>query len=171
MIRLFELIKLYFTDRDYYQQRKRYRARQKKARKELKKQTKEFCPWSGYYMHKMICTMLDFYYKTYEAQDCCWSDSACSGKIAASLKEAIDAANALDDIEDLDYKELIALAKKDGVAFTNFVNKWKEQFDNPILEGPHSIELLSGVAHSYLEKKYTKKMYTAIGDHIWEWCD
>jgi hypothetical protein len=31
--------------------------------------------------------------------------------------------------------------------------------------------LLSGVAYTYLEEKYTKALYNIIGEHIWEWCD
>jgi hypothetical protein len=93
MFRFFRGLKLYFTDRPYYKQWKPYMKRQKAVRKELKKQAKEFCPWSGYYMHKMIVTMLEFYYKTYEAKDCCWSESAWNGKVAESLKRALDAAD------------------------------------------------------------------------------
>ena len=70
---MFRAIKLWFTDRKYYHQRKRYMKLQKAYRNEMKKQVNEFCPWSGYYMHKMVVTMLEFYYKTYAAKDCCWS--------------------------------------------------------------------------------------------------
>ena len=98
---MFRAIKLWFKDRNYYNQRKRYLKLQTTFRKELKKQAKDFCPWSGYYMHKMIVTMLDFYYKTYEAQDCCWSESAWTGRIAASLKEVLEVAADLDKIDDL----------------------------------------------------------------------
>ncbi len=164
---MFKAIKLWFTDRNYYCQRKRYMARQKAVRKELKKQVKEFCPWSGYYMHKMICTMLEFYLKTYEAKDCCWSESAHSGKVAESLKEAVDAATNLDWIDDLDEDELIKVARKDGIAFYNFLKKYEEKVGFNI----EKKALLSGVAYSYLEKKYTKALYSIIGEHIWEWMD
>lgn len=164
---MFKEIKLWFTDRNYYYQRKRYMARQRAVRKELKKQVKEFCPWSGYYMHKMICTMLEFYHKTYEAKDCCWSESAHEGKVAESLKEALDAAANIDWIDDLDYAELINVAKKDGVAFYNYVKRYEEKVGFDVT----SEALLSGVAYTYLEEKYTKALYNVIGEHIWEWCD
>ena len=164
---MFRAIKLYFTDRPYYEQRKRYIKRQKVVRKELKKQVKEFCPWSGYWMHKMIVTMLEFYYKTYEAKDCCWSESAWNGKVAKTIKPAIEAAKDLDSIEDLEPEELIAIAQKDGAAFTDFVKQYEEQVQYEI----KSVVLLGGVAYNYLEKKYTKTMYSIIGEHIWEWMD
>ncbi len=163
----FKLIKLYFTERDYYEQRKRYMKRQKKYRKELKKQAKEFCPWSGYYMHKMITTMLEFYYKTYEAKDCCWSESAWNGTVAESLKKAIDAAEELDRLDDLEYAELTDIAKKDGKAFEDYIKQYEEKVGYLM----NSDALLSGVAYSYLEKKYTTALYNIIGEHIWEWMD
>jgi len=167
MFRFFRGLKLYFTDRPYYKQWKPYMKRQKAVRKELKKQAKEFCPWSGYYMHKMIVTMLEFYYKTYEAKDCCWSESAWNGKVAETIKPAIDAAKDLDSIEDLEPEELIVIAQKDGAAFTDFVKQYEEKVEFKI----ESIALLGGVAYSYLEKKYTTTLYNIIGNHIWEWMD
>lgn len=164
---MFSGIKLWFTDRNYYYQRKRYMKRQKAVRKELKKQVKEFNPWSGYYMHKMIITMLEFYYKTYEAKDCCWSESAWNGKVAETIKPAIDAAKDLDSLDDLEAEELIAVAQKDGAAFTDFVKQYEEKVEFKI----ESVVLLGGVAYSYLEKKYTTVLYNIIGNHIWEWCD
>ena len=164
---MFRGIKLWFTDRNYYYQRKRYMKRQKAVRKELKKQVKEFNPWSGYYMHRMIITMLEFYYKTYEAKDCCWSESAWNGKVAETIKPAIDAAKDLDSIEDLEPEELIAIAQKDGAVFTDFVKQYEEKVKFKI----ESIALLGGVAYSYLEKKYTTALYNIIGNHIWEWGD
>ena len=163
----FKIIKLYFTERDYYEQRKRYMKLQKKYRKELKKQAKEFCPWSGYYMHKMITTMLEFYYKTYEAKDCCWSESAWNGTVAESLKRALDAADELDRLDDLEYAELTDIAKKDGKAFEDYI----KQYEDKVRYLMDSEPLLSGVAYNYLEKKYTKTLYNIIGEHIWEWCD
>lgn len=160
-------IKLYFTNKPYYEQRKRYMARQKAVRKELKKQAKEFCPWSGYDMHEMIVTMLEFYYKTYEAHDCCWSESACSGEVAASLKEALDMVAELDKIDDYEYAELIEIAKKDEALFADYL----KQYEDKVGYLMDSEALLSGVAYSYLEKKYTKALYNIIGEHIWEWCD
>lgn len=167
MRRFFRGLKLWFKNRPYYEQWKRYMKRQDAVRKELKKQIKEFCPWSGYYMHKMIQTMLEFYYKTYEAKDCCWSESACEGKVAESLKLAVEATQNLDWIDDLEQDELIKVAKKDGVAFYNYLKNYERYsgFDMT------SEALISGVAYSYLEKKYTKALYNIIGEHIWEWCD
>ena len=167
MTNLFKLIKLYFTERDYYEQRKRYMKLQKKYRKELKKQAKEFCPWSGYYMHKMITTMLEFYYKTYEAKDCCWRESAWNGTVAESLKRALDAADELDRLDDLEYAELTDIAKKDGKAFEDYLKQYEEKVGYLM----NSDALLSGVAYSYLEKKYTTALYNIIGEHIWEWMD
>ena len=167
MFRIFRGLKLYFTDRPYYVQWKRYMKRQKGFRKQLIKQAKEFCPWSGWYMNEMIKTMLNFYYKTYESQDCCWSESARTGKITESLKAAIDEAKNLEWLEDLDHAELINVAKRDGVDFYNFLKSYEEKVGYDITNEA----LLSGVAYSYLEEKYTKAMYNIIGEHIWEWCD
>ena len=166
-MKLFKLIKMYFKERDYYEQRKRYMKRQKAFRKEMVRQSKEFCPWSGYYMHKMIVTMLEFYYKTYEAHDCCWSESAWEGKVAESLKKALDAADELDRIEDLEPEELIAIAQKDGQLFSDYL----KQYEDKVGYLMDSEALLSGVAYSYLEKKYTTTMYNIVGNHIWEWMD
>lgn len=161
----FKIIKLYFTERDYYEQRKRYMKLQKKYRKDLKKQSKEFCPWSGYYMHKMITTMLEFYLKTYEARDCCWSEENRVKKIASQLKKALQYANDLDTYEDLEEEELLAIADKEP-GFKKYVEKWEKKTGtkaNP--------KLMYGIAWDYFEKKYTEGMYTEIGKHIWEWCD
>lgn len=164
---LFKLIKMYFKDREYYEQRKRFMKRQKAFRKEMIKQAKEFCPWSGYYMHKMVTTMLEFYYATYEAKDCCWSESAWNGTVAESLKGALDTVAELDKVDDLDRVELIETAKKDGKAFEDYVKQYEEKVSYLI----DSEALLSGVAYSYLEKKYTIALYNIIGNHIWEWID
>lgn len=167
MFRFFRGLKLYFTDRSYYKQWKPYMTRQKAVRKELKKQAKEFCPWSGYYMHKMIVTMLEFYYKTYDAKDCCWSESAWNGTVAASLKEALDVAVELDRLDDYEYAELIEIAKKDDALFADYL----KQYEDKVGYLMDSEALLSGVAYSYLEKKYTTTLYNIIGNHIWEWMD
>ena len=45
---MFKNIKLYFTDKPLYEQRKRYSKLQKEYRNKLKKQAKEFRPWSGW---------------------------------------------------------------------------------------------------------------------------
>jgi hypothetical protein len=164
---MFRAIKLWFTDRNYYYQRKRYMKLQRQFRNEMQKQAKEFCPWSGYYMHKMIVTMLEFYYKTYEAHDCCWSESAWNGKVASSLKDALDTAADLDKIDDFEYAELIEIANKDGKAFEDYI----KQYEDKVGYLMDSEALLSGVAYSYIEKKYTTTLYNIIGNHIWEWCD
>jgi len=165
--RFFHGLKLYFTDRPYYEQWKRYMKRQETFRKEMVRQSKDFCPWSGYYMHKMITTMLEFYYNTYEAKDCCWSESAWNGTVAESLKKALDAADELDKLDDLSYSELIKIAEQDGQLFSDYL----KQYEDKVGYLMDSEALLSGVAYSYLEKKYTTTMYNIIGNHIWEWMD
>lgn len=167
---MFRGIKLWFTDRNYYYQRKRYMKLQKEFRNEMKKQVDEFCPWSGYYMHKMIVTMLKFYHKTYEAKDCCWSESAWNGKVAESLKKAVDAANDLDSIDDLEFSELIAIAQKDK-AFEKYIADWETKVNATINDSNSREALLSGLAEEYLVEKYTKALYNIIGNHIWEWMD
>lgn len=166
-MQILEVIKLFFTDRNYYNQRKRYVKRQKAVRKQLKKQVKEFCPWSGYYMHKMICTMLEFYFETYKAGDCCWTESGVNGKTASSIAPVVTLAQDLDLLDELSEEELIKLAEKDRVAFVNYVNKFKKE----IKKDEISDRLLSSLAYEYLLEKYTKKMYKLIGERIWEWCD
>ena len=163
---MFRAIKLYFTDRQYYRQWKRHMKRQKAFRKELKKQAKEFCPWSGWYMHKMIKTMLEFYHKTYRAQDCCWSEESRLDKIADQLEEAIHWSEALDQLDDLKDTELIDIAQKDKAFEKYVVSKGlsMEEAKNPTA-------LLAGLAEEYLNNKYTKAMYKVIGEHIWDWCD
>lgn len=163
--RLFTSIKLRFTEKPYHKQWKRYMKRQKVFRKELVKQAKEFCPWSGYYLHKMITTMLEFYHKTYAAGDCCWSEENRVKKIASQLEKALQYANDLDTYEDLDEEELLAIADKEP-GFKKYVEKWEKKTGtkaNP--------QLMYGIAWDYFEKKYTKAMYDEIGKHIWEWCD
>ena len=165
--RFFYEITLFFTNKSHYYERKRYLKRQKAVRKELKKQVKEFCPWSGYYMHKMICTMLEFYNKTYEAGDCCWSTEERVKKISAQTKKALDYAHDLDTYEDLGEAELIAIAEKEP-SFKKYLEKWEKKTGLDTKETP---ALLYGVAFDYFEKKYTEGLYNIIGKHIWEWCD
>ena len=100
---MFRTIKLYFSNRAYYEQYKRYIKRQKAVRKKLRKLAKEFCPWSGWYMNEMIKTMLHFYHKTYLAKDCCWSEESRLEEKATSLGVALHWADELDRIEDLEY--------------------------------------------------------------------
>jgi hypothetical protein len=167
---MFRAIKLYFTDRLYYKQWKNYMSRRKAVRKKLKKQIKEFCPWSGYYMHEMIKTMLEFYHKTYLSGDCCWSEDNRREEIATSLGIALHWANELDIVEDLEDKELIKIAQKDKT-FEKYVADWEKKIDMNIGASNHKEALLGGLAEEYLIKKYTKAMYKVIGEHIWDWCD
>lgn len=170
MFRFFRGIKLWFTDRPYYRQWKRYTSMQKGFRKQLKKQAKEFCPWSGWYMHEMIKTMLRFYHKTYLAKDCCWSEEGRLEEKATSLGVALHWADELDRIEDLEYNELIEIAQKDK-AFEKYVAAWEKKVNATIDDSNHKEALLSGIAEEYLNEKYTKAMYKIIGEHIWEWYD
>lgn len=164
---MFRGIKLWFTDRNYYYQRKRYMKLQKAYRRKLIKQAKEFCPWSGWYMHEMMKTMLEFYNKTYEAGDCCWSIEEQVKKIAAQTKRALDYAQDLDIYEDLDEEELIAIAEKE-YGFKKYLEKWEKKTGLDTKEKP---ALLYGVAWAYFEKKYTEGLYNIVGKHIWEWFD
>ena len=170
MKRLFNGIKLYFTDRPYYYQRKRYMKLQKKYRKELKKQAKEFCPWSGWYMNEMIKTMLNFYHETYLAGDCCWSEESRVAEIAVSLGVAREYAKELENLDALDYEELIGIAQEND-DFDEYVIAWEQEVGVKISESNQPDSLLSALAYEYLEEKYTRAMYNIIGEHIWEWCD
>ena len=162
---MFKVIRLYFKNRPYYEQRKRYMKLQKEYRKKLKKQAKEFCPWSGYYMHEIIKTMLEFYYDTYKAGDCCWSESAHTGKVARSLYDVLLAAEALEKIDELETSDLITIA--DAIAdFEQYKLDYEKQTETKITD-----KMLGYVAYAFLEQYYTKKMYQVIGEHIWEWCD
>lgn len=164
---MFKSIKLYFTDKSYYEQRKRYLKRQKAVRKELKKQIKEFCPWSGYYMHKMIQTMLEFYQEAYEAGDCAWSEESRTKQIAGQISKAVQHAKMLDEIEEAEACELL-----DKVSVEPGFEKWLDSLERK----GHSIKrdnihILSGLAYEYLVEKHTKAMYNILGKHIWDWCD
>ena len=110
---MFKSLKLWFTDREHYYQRKRYCKLQKEYRNKLIKQAKEFCPWSGWYMNEMVKTMLEFYHRTYAAGDNCWSEESRIKKIANQVEKALQAAQNLDTYEDLGADELIALAEKE----------------------------------------------------------
>lgn len=170
MFRFFRGLKLYFTDRAYYYQRKRYMKLQKTFRKKLKGQVKEFCPWSGWYMNEMIKTMLNFYYETYLAGDCCWSEDTRRLNIANSIAEAVYYSEALDALYEWDYKRLIAEARQ-YPEFGDKVVDFEAQIEKPIAECFHPEALLAGVAYDFLEETYTRTLYNIIGKHIWEWCD
>ena len=166
---MFNMIKLYFTNRDYYYQHKRYRKLQKDYRKKLIKQSKEFCPWSGWYLNEMVKTMLEFYNKTYAAGDCCWSERCRVQAIANETKKALAQAEALDTYEDLDIDELITLAEKEP-GFTKYLEKWEKKSGLKVNKDDRKY-LLYGVACDYYEKKYTTALYDIIGKHVWGWCD
>ena len=159
-------IKLYFTNRPYYEQWKRYTKLQKNFRKKLMKQAREFCPWSGWYMNEMITTMLNFYHKTYLAGDCCWSEDTRIQRIANQIGKAVQAAASLATYEDLEVDELLKMAEAEP-GFVKYLEKWENKND---LKAEDKI-LLYGVACDYYEKKYTTTLYDTIGKHIWEWCD
>jgi hypothetical protein len=169
---MFRGIKLWFTDRNYYYQRKRYVKLQKEYRKKLTKQAKEFCPWSGYYMHEMIKTMLEFYHKTYLAGDCCWSEEGRIEEIATSLGVTKHWADELDKLDNLCDKELLEIAQTSlGVAFDKYVAAYEDKIALKISESNHKDILLSSLAQEFLTEKYTQALYNSIGKHIWEWCD
>ena len=170
MKHLFNGIKLYFTDRPYYNQWKRYTKLQKQVRKAMNKQAKDFCPWSGWYMNEMVKLMLKFYTETYEAGDCCWRETESRLERARDMRQAFNYAEKLELIEDLDYSELIEMAKQDK-AFDKYIAAWEKQMNATIDDSNHKEALLGGLAEDYLTDKYTKAMYKIIGEHIWEWCD
>lgn len=163
---MFKAIKLWFTDRNYYYQRKRYIKLQKEYRKKLIKQAKEFCPWSGWYLNEVVKTMLEFYNKTYSAGDCCWSEKCRVHRIAAETEKALQLAIDLDTYEDLDNDELI----KQAIAEPGFI-KFKEAYEKKMGSPIENTMILYGVACDYYEKKYTTALYNNIGKHVWGWCD
>ena len=164
---MFNIIKLYFTDRPRYEARKRYVKLQKEYRKKLVKQAKEFCPWSGYYMHEMTRIMLEFYHKTYEAGDCCWSEETRIQKIAEQLKTALDYANKLDKIDNMQCSDMIPLAEEYPNEFAAYCAEVQAKLNIADYIQKHK----GWIAYEFLEKKYTSELYTIIGKHIWGWCD
>jgi hypothetical protein len=139
---------------------------QKEYRKKLKKQTKELCPWSGYYMHEMIKVMLEFYHAVYKAKDCCWSESARLGKIEESLAETLQYFDLLEQIDEVDAEsELLPRAEAEP-GFKIYLQEWSKENDMPVTE-----VMRPYLAYSFLEKIYTERLYNNIGKHIWEWCD
>lgn len=163
---MFKSIKLWFTNRDYYYQRKRYLKLQRNVRRKLRKQLSEFCPWSGYYMHEMIKIMLEFYYAVYKAKDCCWSESARLGKIEKSLAETLQYFDLLEQLDEVDAEsELLPQAEAEP-GFKNYLQKWSKENDMQVTD-----VMRPYLAYSFLEKIYTERLYNSIGKHIWEWCD
>ncbi len=165
---MFGDLKLYFTDRPRYEQHKRYLKCQRYARKRLKKLAKEFCPWSGYYMHEMIKTMLEFYYTVYDAKDWCWSvDDRLEG-IATSLKQALDYSDKLDAIDDMECSDLLVIAEEFD-DFSDFCTKIASDMGTTFEK--LSEDIRGYLAFEFLEKKYTSLMYNTIGENIWRWSD
>jgi hypothetical protein len=163
---MFKSIKLWFTDRDYYHQRKRYLKLQRNVRRKLRKQLSEFCPWSGYYMHEMIKIMLEFYHAVYKAKDCCWSESARLGKIEKSLAETLQYFDLLEQLDEVDAEsELLPQAEAEP-SFKTYLQEWSKENDMPVTD-----VMRPYLAYSFLEKIYTERLYNSIGKHIWEWCD
>lgn len=163
----FRGIYLFFTDKPYYEQRKRYLKRQKAVRKKLADQIKDFCPWSGYYMHRIVQTMLEFYQEAYEAGDCAWSEEERTKRIAGQISKAVEHAKMLDRIEDAEACELL-----DMVNVEPGFEKWLDSLERAGgCIKRDNIHILSGLAYEYLVEKHTKAMYTIIGKHIWDWCD
>lgn len=163
---MFKSIKLWFTDRDYYHQRKRYLKLQRNVRHKLRKQLSEFCPWSGYYMHEMIKIMLEFYHAVYQAKDCCWSESARLGKIEKSLAETLQYFELLEQIDEVDAEsELLPRAEAEP-DFKAYLQEWSKENDMQVTD-----VMRPYLAYSFLEKIYTERLYNSIGKHIWEWCD
>lgn len=165
---MFGELKLYFTDKARYEQRERYLKRQKVARKKLKKLAKNFCPWSGYYMHEIIVAMLEFYYSTYEAKDCCWSVDDRLEDIAVSLKQALDYSDKLEAIDDMECSELLVIAEEFD-DFSDFCVKMASDMGKTFEK--LSADIRGYMAYEFLEKKYTSLMYNIIGENIWRWSD
>jgi hypothetical protein len=117
-------------------------------------------------MHEMIKTMLEFYYETYLAGDCCWSEEGRLEEIATSLGVALHWANELDRLDDLEDKELLEITQN-SVAFEKYVTAW----ENKVGHKADNTTMRAGLAMVFLTEKYTKAMYKIIGEHIWEWYD
>lgn len=169
-MQIFRGIKLFLTDKPYYMQWKHFTKRQKAARNKLKKQAKNFSPWSGYYMHEMIKIMLEFYCETYLARDCCWSSDDRLVDISASLVKATHYSKALTEIERMEEDCLIDLAQK-YTDFEEYVSVWEHKVGANISEYDNERLLRASLAEEFLTDKYTKAVYKTIGEHIWEWCD
>lgn len=165
---MFRAIKLWFTNRNYYYQRKRYMKLQKTYRTKLQKQAKEFCPWSGWYIHEMVKTMLEFYEKTYTAQDCCWTTEEHTNKVAEQVRIALDFSAKLDMIDDVSScDELIPFAEEYGEEFSAYCAEVNKRIEDKT----YAERFLGHVAYEFLEKKYTSELYNIIGKYIWGWYD
>ena len=165
-MRFFRGLKLWLTNRPYYKQWKRYMKRQDTVRKKLKKQVKEFCPWTGYYLHDMIKTMLEFYHDVYSTRDCCWSEPSRLEKIEKSLAETLQYFDLLEKIDDVDAdSELLPIAEAEP-EFEDYLKTWTEENGMKVTD-----TVKPCFAYSFLEKIYTERLYNSIGKHIWEWYD
>ena len=163
---MFSSIKLFFTNREKFNECRRYHRLQREYRAKMKRQANKFCTWSGWYFNEMVKTMLEFYHKTYSAGDCCWSEKSRLQKIANQTGKALQAAEDLATYEDLEVEELLKMAQAEP-GFVKFLEKWEKKNDLKVEREP----LLHGIACDYYEKKYTTMLYDTIGKHVWEWCD
>lgn len=167
MKNIVRMIKLYVTDRERYNEHKEYSKLQKDVRRKLKKAAKEFCPWSGFYIHEVNTIMINFYRAVYSKGLCCWTESARTGALNESLETAVAAADMLSFIDEAEMPDVIAIAKKDGVAFYKHAKAFASEFSFD-LENEFN---LYAAAYDYLCTKFTKQFYNTIGEHIWDWCD
>ena len=161
-------LKLFFTDRERFNSRMRYLKLQRTMRRKLRKLANTFLPWSGYYMHEMVKTMIDFYLETYQAGDCCWRDEKYLKDIVDTLAQVKHYLDNLDKTDELEAAELITTAKT-FPDFKTFCKEFAAEIGTP---SSKLSEAMKGVAaYEFLEKKYTSMVYKLIGEHIWEWCD
>ena len=163
--------RLFFTDINNYKDYIAYKKIEKKFKNKMKKLLADFHPWSGWYMHEVITTMLTFYRDVYDSKHCVYAADEWRLPIVAQLKEACDYATNLEYLETMEQEELISIAEKDGVAFRNYVLKFSNDSDVDIKQLKEKSAFYSGLAYEYLSKKYTRKMYEILGNHIWDWCD
>lgn len=164
--RFFNSIFLFFTDRPYFYERRRYLKLQRHARREMIKLSREFAPWSGWYFHEMAKLMIRFYYHTYKAGDCCWSAQERIDKIADSLQEAIDYIEKLEELDEMGHEELLALGEADP-KFEPWLARWEKKNKMTVTKDVFK----SALIYEYFDQKYTKTIYDIVGKHVWEWCD
>lgn len=163
-------IQLYFTNRSYFEQRRRYKKLQRKARKKLKALVNHFCPWSGAYMHDIIRLMLDFYAEVYTSRDCCFSNEGHLEEVATSLNVALAYAEKIDEVDKLSDEELLNIVKDDAI-FDEYVSTWEKKANARVTDSNNKEALFGSLANAYLTEKFTKAMYKIIGEHIWNWWD
>jgi hypothetical protein len=119
-------------------------------------------------MHEMVQTMIDFYFETYQAGDCCWREEKYLKSIVESLAQVKHYLDNLAKTDELDATELITNAE----TFPDFKDFCKD-FAAEMGTTPKRLsEAMKAVAaYEFLEKKYTSMVYKLIGEHIGEWCD